>query len=191
MSHSRILIMLLGVCMVVVYAYLLTDYFKQEKVQAAIINQTGDSSRVLALLALPPANLQAQLEQARIANQAARQAVSWDNINSTAIIKAVLQKAEACNLKANPLTADQWLKRNVGNKAYRILPLKLDLEGKLSDLTQFLGQLEDREAFPSLAIEDLSIDLNSQTDGSGKTSITSGVSAKLTVSIIVRLESGK
>jgi hypothetical protein len=73
-----------------------------------------------------------------------------------------------------------------------MLPIELNVEGKLSDLTVFIARLEDRNSFPSLVIENLSVTGNGQIEGI-ETAIgdTSVVSAKMVLSIITRLETAR
>jgi Tfp pilus assembly protein PilO len=192
LSGSKLLITILVVCLIVVFGYQMIDYFKQQREQVAIFNQTRISNQTLALLTKPPQDLNQRLVESKLANQIAEKSVTIDKINSTDVIDSILRTADICGLKVTPLTTNQWLKKSLAGSTYRMLPIEVNVEGKLSDLTTFIARLEDRNSFPSLVIQDLSISGNEQVDGIetviGNTSI---VSAKLTLSIITRLETAR
>lgn len=188
MSGAKLLILILVLCLIIAFAYQGADYFKQQKEQANIIGQMNTSVQTLAMQAKPPQDLNKRLEEAKLANQISVQFVTGNTVNSTEIINNVLQTADTCDLKTSPLTTNQWLKKSVGGSTYRMLPIEMNIDGKLSDLTFFMEKLSDKNFFPSLAIEDLSITGNEKFDGEDtRISETSIVSAKLKMSIVMRM----
>ena len=192
MSNSKTLTIALVICLVAVYTYLLNDYLTQEKAQTAVTNQANDSARALALLARPSESLDKRLAEMKLSNQLAVQSVTLSKNGTTEIIDSILQAADDCNLKVDPVTTNQWQKKSVGTSSYRLLPIVLIIKGNISDLTMFIQKLDNRSLFPSLAIENLSINWNSQTDANTAIlNASSSLSVKLTVDIITRLEAGK
>jgi hypothetical protein len=165
------------------------SYLKEQRAQGTLVSQIDTGNQTLALLPTPPTGLKVQLEEVKLANQVAVQSVSEGDIDSTKVINDILKSADQYNLTANPVTTDQWAKKSIGDSTYQILPIVLTITGKLSDLILFIGYLENRELFPYLAIEDLTVTNESSTaPAEAAPGTASNISVKLTISIITRLK---
>jgi hypothetical protein len=190
LARSKILVTILFLCLILIFIYLLTGYFKEQRTQAAVMRQIETSTLNLKQLPAPPAGLAERLEEITLANQNAKQGISGENINSTEIIFSLLETADEYNLKVDPLASEGWIKKNIGASTYRVLPVKLEITGKLTDLIDFLNRLENKESFPNLAIEDLTITYGGIAEQSGTSIAATEITAILKVSVINRLETG-
>ncbi|MBN1191520.1 MAG: hypothetical protein JXA46_17320 [Dehalococcoidales bacterium] len=182
MARTKLLYVILVLCLVLGIVYLLSDYLRAEGGKNILIDQIDNTTQSLSLMEGPPENLQELLEQARADNQSARLFVSGDSLDVTQVINSLLNTAAERNLKVNPVSTEQWLKRNIGNGTYDMLPLELIVAGDQDDFVSFLSDLENRESFPCLAIEEMII-TSSRRTGAGE---YEEVTVDLSLSLVVR-----
>jgi hypothetical protein len=182
------IVLVLG--LIIAFTFMLTDYFKQQRIQDSLRRQIDEGTQELISLPLPSPDLQRQLEEAKNANQATRASISADTINSTNIIDALLNTAEVCDLRSDNLSTEKWSSKSIGDSSYRLMPIDLNLKGTISNLVTFIEKLENNPTFPSLVIENLSIadsgEANMRTAGLNS---SPEVTAKLTAMIVTRTES--
>jgi hypothetical protein len=178
--------------LILIFIYLITGYFKEQRTQADLMRQIESSRVTLQQLPAPPADLSERLKEITLINENLKQSVVAENIDSTEIINSLLETADACNMKVNPLVTDGEMKKGVDASTYLVLPIKLEIEGKLTDYIKFISRLEDTAVFPNLAIEDSTITrINARLETDVITSATSEITASLKVSIVSRLVAGK
>lgn len=187
--RSNLLVTALIVGLVIVFTFMLTDYFKQHRVQNSLRSQIETKRQELISAPAPSADLRQQLEKAESANQAARAALSAEAVNSTEIIAALLETAGDCGLTSSNLTTEKWSSKSIGESTYRLMPVNLDLKGTVSALRLFMQKLENRSAFPALAVENLSIAGPGEKDDSGKEQdLDPQITAKLTAAVLTKIE---
>ena len=191
MWRSKNLIKILLVCLILVFVFLAVSYFKEQRTRDTLVQQINTGTQALQLLpATSPEILTKQLAQAILVNQSIKLNVSGKNIDSIEIIKSILKTADSYDLIANPISVDQWVQRTVGSSTYRILSMRLMTTGNLPDIVRFINYLGNRKLLPCLAIDDVEITYPSadiQPDSSLNGQV---ITCKITVSIIVRLDTG-
>lgn len=182
-TRSRVLVLFLIVGLVVVYASLISSYVNNKKDQVALEDQIDSAVKTLSLLPAAPVDSQKRLDEAQKTYDAAVAAISNSDIDLTTVMETLIKTATEYNIRVNPTTTDQWMERTLGSTNYRILPLTLELKGTPAAIITFVQRLENRDQFPNLAIESLSMAKVSQTPET-----TSDMQqATLNLNIIVRM----
>jgi hypothetical protein len=77
-------------------------------------------------------------------------------MNSTEVINTILKLADACKVKAIPLTTQAWSIESAGEYGYYVFRLDIAVEGSFSQLVSFLSNLENGE-LKTLIVKDLSV----------------------------------
>lgn len=185
MLRSRLLLIVLVVCLVIVVVYLTNDYLKQNVQQKSIQQQIDTGSQALAILSQPAEGLQQKLADAQSAYQSASAALSLKE-DPNSIIKNIFLISDELHLDLNPLTTDQWAQRTIGSSLYRVMPMYLNLQGQFPDLLAFVTRLQDKNAFPALQIETSEIMPLTPATSGGENPAT----LKLTLSLIQKADAG-
>jgi hypothetical protein len=202
--RSSLLVMVLVAGLIIVFAFTLTDYFKQQRVQNSLRGQIEVKRQELISAPEPATDLRQQLEKAENENQAAMAALSAGAVNSTEIITALLETAGACGLIGGNLTTEKWATEGIGNSTYRLMPVNVDLKGTVSSLRLFMEKLENRSDFPALAVKNLSIagpeetaarntgvhkaDVRQAEVSNDEQNLNQEITARLTVAILTKTE---
>lgn len=179
---GKLLITLLIIILIVVYAYLGTDYFKQRKEWEALTSQITEVTQALREIPQPPQDLEQRLAAAQ-ASLAAEQNTFPGEMNSTQIINTILKLAEDCEVKAIPLVTQPWSTENAGEYDYHVFRLNVAVRGSYSQLVAFVSQLEKGE-YKTLIVKDLSVTrVTPQPEGETVTEGTIPVTASLALAI--------
>jgi hypothetical protein len=187
--RSNLLVTCLVLGLIIVFTFMLTDYFKQHRLQANLNSQIEGKKQEISSTPSPSADLDKQLEKVKSENQAIKQSLSAKSADSTEIIAALLDAAASCDVKSNNLSTDKWSDKNIGDTTFRLMPVNISLQGSLSDILNLVEKIEDKSAFPSLVIENLSIDeAGGQAIQNSGTASSPPVSAKLTAMLVTRPE---
>jgi Tfp pilus assembly protein PilO len=190
-SNRKLLIVVLVGCLLVVCLYLGFDYFRETKTQNELTDQIKTTSRTLSLVQQPFENLSVLLSEVEKQYQTAVKAVSSSELNSTRIMRAVYEIADESGLKADPLSAGPWTKKAIEGSTYQVMPLSLKIVGPRSSFYSFLTQLENRDPFRCLALENVSIKDTSELANQGITPDAAAVvSVEMNMFIFNRPESG-
>jgi hypothetical protein len=184
LSRSNTLLIILAICLVLVMIYLAAGLLQERNVRSRLAAEIETTSRNLRDLPVPDGALSERLEQAKVESQAARQSVSGGNIDPTEIIALLLKTADERHLQLDPLSSEQWAKKNAGTSAYNMLPVELTLTGKASDYYQFVADLENTHLFLSLVIEQTAV-IVSYPPAPDSEAV---YNARLTISLVERLE---
>jgi hypothetical protein len=190
LSSRRVLIVILVGCLLVVCLYLGMEFFRQNKTQNELTSQIKIASQALNLVQTPDANLSAQLIAVEREFRTALQSVSVSEVNSTQIIQAVFNAADEFQLKANPLSSVAWSKKSIEGSLYRVMPVSLKIEGSRTAFLSFLKRLENRDSFPCVAVESLSMTEDSGLNNQISAPTTALVTAEINIVIFQRLDSG-
>ncbi len=188
LAYSRKLLLLLVLCLLAGFIYLVNDYSRQQREQSSISTQIDECSQVFQLLETPPADLQLQLENTRKANQEVKNDLSVSHSGSTAVIALILKTADECNLKATPIGTDTWTEKNIGDSIYQMLPINLEIRGKAEDVIRFISRVEDRQAFPDLVVTSFILKNTGETETPEASAAADEVTASLTLDIVTRLK---
>jgi len=185
MVRSRLLLIVLVVCLVIVIIYLTNDYLKQNAQQKAVQQQIDTANQTLAILPQPVQGLQQTLADAQAAYQSSSAALAL-NSDPTSLIQNIFLISDQLNLKLNPVTTDQWGQRTIGSSTYRVMPLYLNLQGQFPDLITFITRIQDKSIFPFLQIEKSEITPLKP----GQTASSDLLTLKLTLSLVQKLDTG-
>jgi hypothetical protein len=188
--RSNLAITILALGLIIVFTFMLTDSFKQVRAQDNLRKQIDRGTQELASMEQPDPGLPEKLEKIQSENASVKASLSAGMVNPREIIEAVLETAGNCELMSNNLTADKWLSQNIGDSTYRIMSISLNLKGTTFNLLRFVEKLENKQSFPSLIVNHLSL-ADSEANDTQKLSPDSPaeIEAKLSVSIVARTES--
>ena len=171
MSRTRKLGIFLVVLLVIGLAYFGMGYLKERNGQKALITKMDDTTKMLSLIAAPPADLQQRLTDAQNANLAAKQNLLPIDVDTTQVIRTVLAVAVEYKVNVIPLNADSWTNIAVEGTNYRVLTISLSVDGSYTDLTAFVKRFYGSE-FPALVVDTITIHQSSQqTGGSAYTGV--------------------
>ncbi len=172
------MIALVVMALAVVYGVIGIDYTKQLKVRETTTFEISDITQNLKQIPAPPQNLEQRLAAAQARLATARSAFPGKP-NSTQVIYNILWLADECQVKAIPLTTQQWSADKAG-KGYLVFRLHIAVQGGFSEVVNFLGRLENGD-FGTLTIENLVVSrIIGKADG------TSSVAASLDVAIYAK-----
>ena len=151
MRTRKLLVAVLIIALLAVYYMVGTDYLKQRRDNTSLASRITESTQALALIPPPPADLEAQVADARTALDGAKN-VFPEQLNSTRIIDYLLKLADEAGVKAIPLLTQPWAVQSVGGKDYSILRLQVAVSGIYNNMFYFLSGLESGD-FETLVME--------------------------------------
>jgi hypothetical protein len=154
---SKSIITSLIIAMVVLLAvncFLGMDYLRQRQRNEALTSQVAEVTQTLADTPEPPQDLEQKLAEAEASLADAQDALPRD-INGTQVINAILKLAEACEVKAIPLSTRPWSADNIG-KGYYVFRINMAISGGFPQLNSFVSKLKNGE-FESIVVESLSV----------------------------------
>ena len=183
MKTSKLLIIILVAALLAVYYLIGTDYLKQRRQNQSLASQISEATQALALVALPPSDLEQRLAAAQDGLDAAENDFAVDT-NDTRIVNAILRLAEDTGVNAIPLTTQPWTTEKVADRNYSVFRLNLAVTGTFARVSSFLDRLESGEP-GTLVIEYLSVEKVPGSSGSG--SDTGEVSADITIAVYALL----
>jgi Tfp pilus assembly protein PilO len=178
-NTKKLLIILLVAVLLVVYYLLGTGYLKQRREYAALSSRVADTTLALAQMAKPPDDLETKLAAAQADLDAARGLLPAKP-SSTKLVNTILRLAEACKVKAIPLSTSPWAKGSIGDYSYEIFRINIAVTGGFTDLVNFVDRLENGE-ISSLTVENINVTRDTMSGAEG----TPGkpVSATITLAI--------
>jgi hypothetical protein len=143
---------------------MLTDYFKQRQEYRAMASRTEEAAQMLAQIPTFPADLEEKLSDVQSSYKAVQNSFP-DQLNTTAIINAILKLADDTGVKAIPLITQPWTPEIINNQDYSVFRLSITASGDFAGLASFVDQLENGEP-TTLVIESMLIDQATEiTDG--------------------------
>lgn len=170
------LVVLLGVD-----GFLGMDYLKKRQENGVLTSQIAEVNQKISQTPLPPQGQEQKLAEAEASLADAQRALPKD-INSTRVINAILKLADACQVKAIPLSTTPWSAENIG-KGYYVFRLNMVVSGSFPQVTSFIGKLKSGE-FESLAVESLKVSRVPASSGD-----TVSVTANLGLAVYTRFTS--
>ncbi len=144
MKRRGILITILILTLLVVYYLLGTDYLKQGKQKQDLEAQISEASAVLALIPVPPADLDKQLADAQDSLWAAQDFLKIDT-NITRIINRILRLGDETGVKAIPLSTQPWVVELISRHEYSVFRIDMSITGNYTQMANFLYRLENGE----------------------------------------------
>ena len=156
MKSRKLLVAVLIIALLAVYYMVGTDYLKQRQESESLESRITESTRALALIPPPPADLETRLDEARNGLEAAKNAFPHQ-LNSTSIVDYILKLAVDAEVKAIPLLTQPRAVQSVGGKDYSILRLQVSVTGTYNRMEAFLVSLESGK-YETLVMEYVIVD---------------------------------
>jgi Tfp pilus assembly protein PilO len=156
MKSRKLLIIILIAALLVVYYLVGTGYLKQRNQKATLASQIAAETETLALVPLPPADLEQRLADAQDGLDAVNNTFVVDT-NYTRIVNKILRLASEIGVKAIPLSTQPWTIETVLGQDYSVFRVDMAVTGNFTQLVNFLNRLENGDT-GTLIIEYLTVD---------------------------------
>ncbi len=144
MKSRNLLTILLVVVLLVVYYLVVSNFVNQRNQQQNLKAQIAQAEGTLALIPLPPTDLEARLAAANQSLVAVRDSFAID-ANDTRIVNRILQQAVKNGVKAIPLSTQSWTLESVASQSLLVFRLDIQVTGTYADTVGFISQLEKGE----------------------------------------------
>jgi len=141
MKFSRLLVIILVVGLLAAYGILGTKYGERQRQKVALASQIAGVTGQLALILLPPADLEQRQTAAAAALDSVINAFPATS-NSTWIVNTVLKLAEATGVKAVPMATQPWTVESVHQIDFPVFRLNVAVKGTFTQFTDFVSRLE-------------------------------------------------
>ena len=144
MKSRKALITILILALLVVYYLIGSDYLGQRNQKEVLAGEIADGTGTLALIPLPPADLDEQLANAQDSLWEMQESFAIDT-NNTRIVNSILRLAEENGINAIPLATQDWTQAKVLEQDYYVFRIELAVTGNCTQLVNFLNYLENSE----------------------------------------------
>jgi hypothetical protein len=152
---------ILVLVLLVVYYLMVTDYLKQRREHQNLSSDIADVTQALAQIPPTPTDLEERLRTAE-ADLKAAQEFFPEQLNTTAVVKGILQLADSLDVKAVPMVTQPWTVVDVRGNNYSVFRLSVTATGIFSNLVSFINHLESGEP-TTLVIESAQMERPSET----------------------------
>ena len=159
MKTHRVLIAAFIIAILVAYCVIGTGYMNQRNQKETLAAEISATNAALALIPVPPADLDEQLADAEDRLWAAEDTLNIDS-NITRIVNRILRLAEDTGVKAIPLSTQPWAITRYENQDYSIFRINLAVSGNFTQMMDFLNQLENGEP-ETLVLEHVNVEKES------------------------------
>ena len=156
MISRKALITVLILALLVVYYLIGSDYLGQRNQKEVLAADFAIATGDLALIPIPPANLEEQLANAQDSLWEMQEAFAIDT-NNTRIVNSILRLAENNGITAIPLSTQDWTLAKVLEQNYAVFRIEIAATGNYTPMVNFLSQLENGEP-STLILENVSIE---------------------------------
>jgi Tfp pilus assembly protein PilO len=129
-------------------------YLRQHQKNEALTAQITEDTKTLAQSPGSLQDLEQKLAAAKTSLADAQSALPKD-LNSTRVVNSILKLADACRVKAIPLSTRPWTTENAG-KGYHVFRVNMSISGTFPQLTSFLSQMGNGE-FKTFIVENLNV----------------------------------
>src|SRR4030042_1477849 len=156
MKTHKPLIIILIVALLVVYFLIGRDYLEQRNQKEVLAGQIAEATSVLALIPLPPADIDEQLADAQDNLWEVQDTFTIDT-NDTRIVNGILRLAEEAGVIAIPLSTQPWTLEQVLDQDYSVFRINLEVTGNYTQMVSFLSRLENSDP-RTLILEQLTVE---------------------------------
>jgi Tfp pilus assembly protein PilO len=156
MKSRTALITILILALVVVYYLIGTDYLGQRNQKEVLAGQIADATGELALIPLPPSDLDEQLANAQDTLWEMQESFAIDT-NNTRIVNGILRLAEENGVTAIPLSTQDWTLTKILKQDYSVFRIEIAATGNYTQMVNFLYQLENDEP-KTLVLENVTVE---------------------------------
>jgi hypothetical protein len=152
---------ILVLVLLAVYYIMGTDFLKQRRESQHVSSDIADVT--LALTQIPPAptDLEERLRTAEAELKAAQEFFP-EQLNTTVVVKDILQLADSLDVKAVPMVTQPWMVVDVSGNNYSVFRLSVTATGIFTNLVSFIDHLESGEP-TTLVIESAQMERPSET----------------------------
>jgi hypothetical protein len=155
---NKLAIILISIILLVVYGLLGMDYLKQGSEHEKLLSEIEEVEQ--SREALPESSTYYAEQLAVVqATLAAESETIPSEINSNDVIDTILSLADDIGVKAIPLITQPWMRVHIGESAYNLLRVNVDVQGTLSLVKNYVSHLESG-VFPTLIIENLIVNVD-------------------------------
>jgi Tfp pilus assembly protein PilO len=159
MKIRQFLITGLIIAILVAYYIIGTGYMNQRNEKETLTAQISEANAALALIPVPPADLDEQLADAEDRLWALEDILNIDS-NITRIVNKILRLAEETGVKAIPLSTQPWSIERFENQDYSVFRIDLAVSGNFTQMVDFLNHLENGEP-DTLVLEHVNVEKES------------------------------
>jgi Tfp pilus assembly protein PilO len=156
MKIRGVLITTLIIAILVAYCIIGTGYMNQRDQKETLAADILAANTALALIPVPPADLDDQLADAEDRLWALEDFLNIDT-NITRIINRILRLAEETGVKAIPLSTQSWAFERYKDQDYSTFRVDLAISGNFTQMMDFLNQLENGEP-ETLVLEHVNVE---------------------------------
>jgi hypothetical protein len=185
MKSRKLLLILLVLGLLAAYYILGTGYRNKRLENAVLSSQIAVANQQLALIPLPPADLDLRLATANSSLEKEKNSFPT-RMNTTRLINDILRLAEAAGVKAVPVITQPWVTVTINQVDYSSFRLNVTASGRYAQVADFLGRLENGEP-ATLIITNLKVEHVTGAAGGENTDVASArVEANLDIAIYAR-----
>ncbi|MBN1160479.1 MAG: hypothetical protein JXA17_00810 [Dehalococcoidales bacterium] len=159
MKNRKVLITILIIAILVAYYIIGTGYMTQRSQKETLAAQISEANAALALIPLPPPDLEEQLADAEDRLWALEETLDIDS-NITRIVNKILRLAEETGVKAIPLSTLPWAREVYENQDYSVFRIDLEVSSNFTQMVAFLNLLENGEP-GTLVLEHVNVEKES------------------------------
>jgi hypothetical protein len=155
---NKLAIILISIILLVVYGLLGMDYLKQNSEHEKLLSEIEEIEQSQEALPEPSTYYAEQLAIVQ-ATLAAEGETIPSEINSSDVIDTILSLADDIGVKAIPLITQPWMDVHIGQNAYNVLRINVDIQGAFSLVKNYVSRLESG-VFQTLIIENLIVNVD-------------------------------
>jgi Tfp pilus assembly protein PilO len=159
MKTRKVLIITLIIAILVAYYIIGTGYMNQRNQKGTLAAEIAEANTALALIPVPPADLDEQLADAEDKLWELEETLDIDS-NIVRIVNRILRLAEDTGVKAIPLSTQPWATERYENQDYSVFRIDLAVSGNFTQMVDFLDRLENGEP-ETLVLEHVNIEKES------------------------------
>lgn len=161
MKTRKALIAILIIAVLAAYYIIGTGYMNRSSQKETLVAQVTAANAALALVPLPPTDLEEQLADTEDRLQALEETLNIDG-NITRIVDRILRLAEETGVKAIPLSTQPWASEVYEDQDYSVFRIDLEVSGNFTQMVNFLNRLENGEP-GTLVLEHVNVEKESGT----------------------------
>jgi hypothetical protein len=152
---------ILVLVLLAVYYIMGTDFLKQRRESQHVSSDIADVTLALAQIPPTPTDLEERLRTAEAELKAAQEFFP-EQLNTTVVVKDILQLADSLDVKAVPMVTQPWMVVDVSGNNYSVFRLSVTATGIFTNLVSFIDHLESGEP-TTLVIESAQMERPSET----------------------------
>lgn len=159
MKTRKALIIALIIAVLVAYYIIGTGYMNERNQKETLAAKIAQANASLALIPVPPADLDEQLADAEDRLWTLEETLNADS-NIVRIVNSILRLAEETGVKAIPLSTQPWAVERYESQDYSVFRIDLAVSGNFTQIVSFLDRLENGQP-ETLVLEHVNVEKES------------------------------